>query len=216
MDRYVCLIENDQIILFRINCLPDIFVPLTRQAEIFVGGLIVYECLSSVLPYQQLRRKPLQRLELAVLHPLDELSDEHLQAGADRPHRQSDCRGGFPFSIPGIYLHIPFHSVSFIHIPLELSDVSQLQLALPALLQHLPCHTVFRQHQFGIFICQAEGLASRRMKRFHIIQGAGDPQVVDWFGLTESNLPVKPDLPPSPENVELQVPTLCSIGGLRP
>jgi hypothetical protein len=46
--------------------------------------------------------------------------------------------------------------------------------------------------------------------------GAGDPQVVDWFGLTESNLPVKPDLPPSPENVELQVPTLCSIGGLRP
>jgi hypothetical protein len=44
----------------------------------------------------------------------------------------------------------------------------------------------------------------------------GDPQVVDWFGLTESNLPVKPEATPAPENVELQVPTLGSIGGLRP
>ena len=46
--------------------------------------------------------------------------------------------------------------------------------------------------------------------------GAGDPQVVDWFGLTESNLPAKPDPTPPSVEAEPQVPTLCSIGGLRP
>jgi hypothetical protein len=46
--------------------------------------------------------------------------------------------------------------------------------------------------------------------------GEGGRQVVDWFGLTESNLPPKADEAPPADEAELQVPTLCSIGGLRP
>jgi hypothetical protein len=43
----------------------------------------------------------------------------------------------------------------------------------------------------------------------------GDP-VVDWFGLTESNLPSLTAVPAAPEREELPMPTLSSLGGLRP
>lgn len=46
--------------------------------------------------------------------------------------------------------------------------------------------------------------------------GKGDPKVVDWFGLTESNVPPTAETAPAPKKVELQGPSLCSIGGLRP
>lgn len=46
--------------------------------------------------------------------------------------------------------------------------------------------------------------------------GKGDPKIVDWFGLTESNVPPKTDEAMPPAKVELQGPSLCSIGGLRP
>lgn len=46
--------------------------------------------------------------------------------------------------------------------------------------------------------------------------GKRDPRIVDWFGLTESNVPPTSGTAPPPEKVELQGPSLCSIGGLRP
>lgn len=45
---------------------------------------------------------------------------------------------------------------------------------------------------------------------------AEDEQVVDWFGLTESNLPLLTAVPAAPEREELPTPTLSSLGGLRP
>jgi hypothetical protein len=61
----------------------------------------------------------------------------------------------------------------------------------------------------------ADGVSEGELQR---PDGAGksEPQVVDWFGLTESNLPPKPVAPAAPATVELQGPTLSSIGGLRP
>lgn len=44
---------------------------------------------------------------------------------------------------------------------------------------------------------------------------AGD-QVVDWFGLTESNLPAQAAQAEPAEPAELTMPTLSSLGGLRP
>jgi hypothetical protein len=41
-------------------------------------------------------------------------------------------------------------------------------------------------------------------------------QAVDWFGLTESNLPRQPDSAAPPTEPALQVPTLSCTGGLRP
>ena len=47
-------------------------------------------------------------------------------------------------------------------------------------------------------------------------KGPAKRQVVDWFALTEDNLP-PPDDPPAPsEEPTLEVPSACSIGGLRP
>jgi len=42
------------------------------------------------------------------------------------------------------------------------------------------------------------------------------PQAVDWFGLTESNLPPPPDGAAEAAEPVLQVPTLTCAGGLRP
>jgi len=47
--------------------------------------------------------------------------------------------------------------------------------------------------------------------------GSGDAgQAVDWFGLTESNLPSQTAVPAAPEREELPTPTLSSLGGFRP
>lgn len=45
---------------------------------------------------------------------------------------------------------------------------------------------------------------------------ADGDKVVDWFGLTESNLPSQAVVPAPPEREELPMPTLSSLGGLRP
>jgi hypothetical protein len=39
---------------------------------------------------------------------------------------------------------------------------------------------------------------------------------VDWFGLTESNLPSPPERSPDPAAPVLQDPGFASVGGLRP
>ena len=41
-------------------------------------------------------------------------------------------------------------------------------------------------------------------------------EAVDWFGLTESNLPSPPDSSPEPAAPVLQDPGFASVGGLRP
>lgn len=41
-------------------------------------------------------------------------------------------------------------------------------------------------------------------------------QVVDWFGLSESNLPADAGTPSAPEAATPQDPGLGSVGGLRP
>ena len=41
-------------------------------------------------------------------------------------------------------------------------------------------------------------------------------QVVDLFGLTESNLPSLTTVPAAPEKEELPMPTLSSLGCFRP
>ena len=41
-------------------------------------------------------------------------------------------------------------------------------------------------------------------------------RAVDWFGLTESNLPSGREEPPADETPEPEGPSLASIGGLRP
>lgn len=45
---------------------------------------------------------------------------------------------------------------------------------------------------------------------------SGAPKTVDWFGLTESNLPRPSDSPAEAAEPVLQVPTLAGAGGLRP
>lgn len=42
------------------------------------------------------------------------------------------------------------------------------------------------------------------------------PHAVDWFGLTESNLPQQPDGAAEEAEPALQVPSLACTGGLRP
>jgi hypothetical protein len=50
--------------------------------------------------------------------------------------------------------------------------------------------------------------------------GDGAPRkrkVIDWFALTEDNLAPQEEAPPAPGDAPtLEVPTACSIGGLRP
>ncbi len=46
---------------------------------------------------------------------------------------------------------------------------------------------------------------------------ASTPHAVDWFGLTESNLPASPDgAVEEATEPQLQVPGLACAGGLRP
>ena len=45
---------------------------------------------------------------------------------------------------------------------------------------------------------------------------ANAPHAVDWFGLTESNLPQPPDGAAEATEPVLQVPSLSCTGGLRP
>jgi len=46
--------------------------------------------------------------------------------------------------------------------------------------------------------------------------GNAPVQVVDWFSLSESNLPSKSGSPPTAETATPQDPSLSSVGGLRP
>jgi hypothetical protein len=46
--------------------------------------------------------------------------------------------------------------------------------------------------------------------------GSANPQVVDWFALTEGNAPSDSTEPAAIDTPTLQVPSAGSIGGLRP
>jgi hypothetical protein len=48
------------------------------------------------------------------------------------------------------------------------------------------------------------------------VPGQHAVEAVDWFGLTESNLPSPPDSSPEPAAPVLQDPGFASVGGLRP
>ena len=48
------------------------------------------------------------------------------------------------------------------------------------------------------------------------VPGQHAVEAVDWFGLTESNLPSPSDSSPEPAAPVLQDPGFASVGGLRP